>query len=232
MKLLILSDAGSVHTKRWVTALSKKLELIIVFSFFDTDDDFFYKEENVKLYTLLPGKTGKIGYIDRLKYLFSFFTVMRLVKKYSPDIIHSHYASSYGLIGSFLNFSPKITSLWGSDVYDFPRRNFIFKEILKHNLKYTDIVLSTSQNMAKEARLYTKKNISITPFGVDTSRFINSSLKKIESTFVLGTIKGLNYIYGIDIALRSFALLIKNNPTKEFQFHIAGIGDEDRKSVV
>ena len=54
--------------------------------------------------------------------------------------------------------------------------------------------------------------ISITPFGVNVNDFEIQNLKEInnESIITIGTIKTMSFIYGIDILLESFAILIKN----------------------
>ena len=75
--------------------------------------------------------------------------------------MHAHYASSYGLIGSLMNFSPFVLSVWGSDVFEFPKLGIINKLVLKYNFFKADKILSTSNIMAKEIQLYTNKDIEV-----------------------------------------------------------------------
>ena len=69
------------------------------------------------------------------------------IVKFNPDLIHAHYASSYGFIAFLTRFKPFILSAWGSDIYDFPNRNFINHSLTKKVLGSATIVCSTSYAM-------------------------------------------------------------------------------------
>jgi hypothetical protein len=55
-------------------------------------------------------------------------------------------------------------SVWGADVYDFPKQNSLFKYLLKYILSKANFICSTSYCMKKETLLYTNKAITVTPF--------------------------------------------------------------------
>ena len=117
------------------------------------------------------------------------------------DILHAHYASSYGLLGALANFHPFILSIWGADIFSFPKKSFLHRYIFNFNLRVADKILSTSQIMAKEIKKYTNKEIIVTPFGIDINTFKpGNKVDKIkgEFDFIIGTIKGLEEIYGIE----------------------------------
>ena len=64
--------------------------------------------------------------------------------------------------------------------------SFLFKLILKFNLSKADLILSTSNIIALETKNYTKKDIIITPFGVDTDKFkIKKNKNKNEKIIIL-----------------------------------------------
>ncbi|MDQ9894055.1 glycosyltransferase, partial [Acinetobacter baumannii] len=82
--------------------------------------------------------------IKKIEYLKVIKEIKKIIYDIKPDILHAHYASSYGLIGSLVNYKPYIISAWGTDTYEFPNNGFIQKYIIKYNLKKADYIFSTS----------------------------------------------------------------------------------------
>ena len=160
-----------------------------------------------------------------MRYLFVLRRLKQKIKGFEPDIVHAHYASSYGLFGALSGFHPYIVSVWGSDVYDFPNSNWLSGKILKYALKKADYTLSTSHVMAEETHKYTRKEIEVTPFGVDTELFKPMNIPKSEE-FVIGNVKTLRPKYGIDVLIRAVALVIKHNPEKKIRLEIYGDGPQ------
>lgn len=158
--------------------------------------------------------------------------VRHLLERFKPDIVHAHYATSYGTLGRLCRFHPYILSVWGSDVYDFPRRSWLHRKLFQENLAAADHLCSTSENMAAETQRYCNKPVTVTPFGVDCDRFRPSSVpENSEDEFVIGTIKALESPYGIDDLLRAFALLTTRYAgRKKLRLAIAGDGSL-RKSL-
>jgi len=104
-------------------------------------------------------------------YLLSIVRFKRVIKKFGCDILHAHSASSYGLLGSLVNFHPYVISVWGNDVYNFPQKSSFYSNLIKYNFKRCDLILSTSKIMAKETSKYSPKGIIVTPFGIDIEKF-------------------------------------------------------------
>lgn len=89
------------------------------------------------------------------------------------EIVNVHYATGYGLLMRRSKVHPTILSVWGSDVYDSPESNSLFKKMVEKNLFAADAVASTSHIMAGRVHDFFgyEKPITVTPFGVDTVRF-------------------------------------------------------------
>lgn len=223
MKVLILSAAGNVHTQRWVSALASKGIEIFLFSLNGNGQEFYSQFSNVKVF--YKDFENSTSYFNKLKYPSSVKYVKRLIKEIEPDIVHAHYASSYGLIGALVKTNvPYIISVWGSDVYDFPNITPFGKQIIKYNLKKADCILSTSHAMAKETYKYTDKEILITPFGVDIEHFKKiDGLQPIDE-FIVGNVKTLSPKYGIDVLIRAFRIVLDNNPNLKTRLLIYGKG--------
>lgn len=222
MRVLFVSAANSVHTVRWINALSKKGCEIILLTLKNHKNLENSIDKNIKI-IYLP-ITGNLGY-----YL-NFLYVNMIIKKMKPDIINVHYASGYGTLGRFIKFEKKLLNVWGSDIYDFPNQSEIKKKILIKNLKAYKFIASTSKCMAKETKKYIEENkeIFITPFGVDTEKFKSFYKNKENTKITIGVVKTLSENYGIEYLVRAiFDLknLIPEEDFKKIEVNIYGTGD-------
>lgn len=139
--------------------------------------------------------------------------VRHFLAKWEPDILHAHYASGYGTTARLVGFRPWLLSVWGSDVYDFPRKSPMHHWLVKTNLLLADAVASTSHCMAVEARRIAPglRDIAITPFGVDMADF-GAAVPVAQAQpghWVVGTVKTMDHAYGVDMLIRAFALLLR-----------------------
>lgn len=209
-KILLLGDINSIHLQKWILGLKEDFQ-ITVFSLdpIEEDQDCF---GGVTIYTNDKKTTNKQG---KLSYLKSIRRFRKLHKDLNPDFVHSHYATSYGLIGKLLNPNNFFISVWGSDVYEFPLKSFFHKTVLKWILNRADKLFSTSENMKVEAQKYTSNLIDVIPFGVDLHVFKPLNEKKYSGEFVIGTVKTLEKIYGIDRLIKSFSNFNKIFPNSK-----------------
>lgn len=230
MKILMLSNAASIHTKRWVKSLSERGYDICLFSL-NTDDDPFYSPlKNVKLVHYHYRYVAD-SFFHALMQRMEFFSVVKqvkqLVKSFQPDLMHAHYVVDYGSLGVASGFHPLVLSVWGSDVYGEKTLSRLSQLSLKYKLRRTDCILSTSAAMARETAKYTSKEILITPFGVDVHRFApNVSERNEQEPFVVGTVKSLEPIYGIDTLINAFKITVDNNPEVPLVLQIVGVGSQ------
>lgn len=203
MKILLLAGANSIHTIKWANGLQNAGLQIYLVSQHPLRHEL---DKNVK-YFELPFK-GNLGYFTMVS------KVKKIITEIEPDIINAHYASGYGTTARLVGFHPYILSVWGSDIFLFPKKSFIHKWLVKKNLFNADTVASTSQCMAEEINKLIKlnKDITITPFGVDEKSFFNN--REYENSgflnqdkIVIGTVKSLKSVYGIDLLIKSFAML-------------------------
>ena len=204
MKIVLLSSASSIHTTRWANALaSAQMEVHLI-----------------SLHPLLHQLDERV-HLHQLTYknIFSYFTahkkIIPLLKEIEPDILNAHYASGYATVARLCNYHPCLTSVWGDDVYDTPKKSLVHKYLIKSNLKFADHIASTSKCMAEHTHEFFEipiSKIDITPFGVDINSFkpIRNKLKSsTPEKFVIGTVKGLEHQYGINVLIEAFYLLHK-----------------------
>lgn len=228
MKILIVSDARSTHTRRWVKSLNDAGVKVVLFSPNLISDDFFRKEGiKTYFYDLFDYKGSGIS--APVKKLFRHIGAVRALKKAikieQPELLHAHYLTSYALIAALAKFHPLVISVWGSDIYEFPKLSVINRLSVKFCLKTAERVCSTSNIMAKEIAKYYNGEIAVIPFGVDTSLF-----RKMEEyapapeSFVVGIVKTMSPKYGIDIAIRAFKKVAEHYPEKKLKMVIVGDG--------
>jgi glycosyltransferase involved in cell wall biosynthesis len=232
MKLLLLSDPNSVHTIKWAKSLAQNNIKIIIFGLGDLIVKDYDNIENIEIKTLNKFIPKNEGALSKIKYLKSLPIVKEIIKEFKPDLVHSHYASSYGLVGALSGFSPFILSVWGSDVFSFPNKSFFHKAILKYNLKKANKILSTSHIMAKETNLYINQEIEVTPFGIDIQQFQPQYTKEElfdKDDIVIGTVKTLEDKYGIEYLIKAFKILSDKYQELPLKLLIVGSGSLDKE---
>ena len=226
MKVVFISGANSIHTVRWVNALSNRGIEFVLISLKDHENVESNINKNIKI-IYLPIK-GTKGY-----YLNSFF-INRIIKREKPDLINVHYASGYGTLGRFIKFENKLLNVWGSDVYDFPNQSSLKKKILIKNLLAYKEIASTSHCMARETEQYlnNKREIYITPFGVDTNLFKNLNFEKDKNKIVIGIVKTLLPKYGIEYlikAVKELEDILEKEIFNKIEVHIYGKGNSEEE---
>lgn len=230
MRLLLLSNHLSIHTIKWAMSLSERKIEILIFSLSSGETDVYKKADNI---SVISGDYSfdtirSEGLMNKAQYLSTVPRLKKVIKTFNPDIVHAHYATSYGLLGALSGFHPLIISVWGSDVFDFPS-NRLTTGLLQFNLERADRILSTSEVMAEETNKYVDKTIHVTPFGIDIEKF---RPMEIESPFpkgsiVIGTIKSLEQKYGVEYLIRAFKLLKDDHPELPVKLLIVGTGTQE-----
>jgi L-malate glycosyltransferase len=217
MRLCYLASAASIHTRKWANHFAIQGDHVELISFEPPGGEL---HENVTIHSLKK----------RLPLNADCFIqaslVRTIVKRSKIDVLHAHYASSYGTLGRLCGFHPYVLSIWGSDVLDFPKTSAFHRRFLSSNLNSADHICSTSQVMAREILDFCHRPITITPFGVDCSVFTPRK-KEADAAgeFVIGTVKTLEPTYGIEYLIRGFALLNKRYVgPKKLRLVIAGQG--------
>lgn len=226
MKLLLLSDPNSPHTIKWATALAESGADIVIFGLGDMTVDNYRAHANIRVVTMNDSISRAEGSLKKLKYLRSLSRLKQVLREFQPDILHAHYASSYGLLGALSGFRPFVLSVWGADVFTFPKRSFIHKKMLEFNLSRAVKVLSTSEVMARETAQFTTQPIVVTPFGVDLDQFRPRQVKSpfAAGDIVVGTVKTLEEKYGIEYLVRAFHLVHTRQPQLPLKLLIVGGG--------
>ncbi|QFF98167.1 glycosyltransferase family 4 protein [Psychrobacillus glaciei] len=208
MKIALLAPSKSIHTHKWALFYQSQGIDIKVYTFKD-----HYSVDNAKqipteiLPKVLPGKASYLAAAPALK---------KMLKEWNPDVLHSHFVSSYGLLGAMVNYKKYFVSVWGKDIFVFPKKSRLNKKLIEFTLNKATAICSTSHVMAKETNLYTKRPVEVTPFGVDIEQFYPSStIAEADEKIIVGTVKALEDKYGIADLVKGFALFHKEFPNSE-----------------
>ena len=148
MKVLMVADARSIHTRRWAVSLSQRGVDVVLFSLYPTTDCFF-ENHIIPYYEYDLFRYKKINGIRRLNGLIGMHCdavrrLRKIITDEHPDIVHAHYATSIGLVAALSCFHPFLISVWGSDVYEFPFQSLVNRFSLKYIFRKADRILSTS----------------------------------------------------------------------------------------
>lgn len=214
MRIVLLSAATSVHTQRWANAyVERGLE--------------------VHLVTQHPTTVGYhrsvavhgLPHFGGLGYLLNGWRLARLLRELKPDVVNAHYATGYGTLARSIRGVPLVLNVWGSDVFDFPGKSALHRWWVRRNLLRASQVVSTSEVMADRTRELVPERVRpvVVPFGVDTRTYAPGPRNDARAV-VVGTVKTLAPVYGIDVLIRAFALLVERTPGAMLRLRIVGDG--------
>lgn len=228
MKVLFISNPNSTHTQRWVHALSERGVSVYLYSFRKAEDPLFYKIlKNVEISSFKEDTYTNRSTISRLflYYIPLIVSIRKVYKTFNPDIVNAHYISNNGLFTALALVKPFVLTVWGSDIFNYPKQGLLRKWLTKFVLKRANTIVSSSNVMACEISKYTKsKSIEVIPFGVDCLNFKPHESPKSNECIVIGTVKSLKKIYRIDMLIEAFSKIDKRFNT---QLMIVGGGEEE-----
>jgi glycosyltransferase involved in cell wall biosynthesis len=227
MKVLLLSDPSNSHTVKWANSLVKKGVDVFLFGLSIYDPSPYHPSIKIESLNTPDSIKQKLnGNILKSIYLLKLPRLKKIINTFKPDVLHAHYASSYGLLGALSGFHPFIVSVWGIDVYIFPNVSFVHKLITKYVLNKAEIITSSSYTMADEAKKFTYNRFKVIPFGIDINTFKQAKVRSLfpEESIVIGIVKHLEYKYGLEYLVKAFSSLTKKYPDLPIKLLIVGGG--------
>nr|WP_277403156.1 glycosyltransferase family 4 protein [Achromobacter insuavis] len=192
----MLGAARSIHTVRWANGLSERGYDVHLLSLDEPSSDIAPAVHQYKL-----------PYGSPWGYLLAYRKLRRLLSRIKPDLLNTHYATGYGMLARLSGFTPNLLSAWGSDIYDFPNKSRWHHAALGKTLDRATALGATSYAMAIKMRELSNTPIFVTPFGIDEHQFTPRIVRGPGDRIVIGTVKTLEAIYGIDTLIQAFAKL-------------------------
>lgn len=224
MKVMLLGGASVGHMQRWANGLVEAGAQLLCVS----QHDFLPTGWHASVEPVRLRHSGGAGYFINAP------EVARLYRRWGGELLNAHYATGYGALATLSRVRPRLVSVWGSDVYDFPRRSGLHAGLLRQVLARADGLASTSQVMAAQVRRVMGPGwpgtVAVTPFGVDTAEFTARPAAReagaVARPLVIGTVKTLAPKYGIDTLLHAFAQLLRMPGLPALQLRLVGGGPQ------
>lgn len=227
MKILLVAAANSIHTIRWANALCQRGNHVSLATVHTPGEGIL---PDIDVHVLRP--------LAPSGYLLAARGLKRLHEEIAPTVVGVHYATGYGTLARLSGIKRYLLSVWGSDVYEFPEKSALHRWIVHANLRNAHLIASTSHAMSLQtARLCGRKDIRVTPFGIDTEKFFPDMQSRDEKQIIVGTVKTLSEKYGIDLLIRAFHVAIDQVRAIDqekgdlLRLVIAG-GGEDREKLM
>lgn len=217
MKIALLGPASSGHISKISNELLERGVDNVVISLPNHRDE----QDRIN------GKIFYLKYSGEKGYFLNVSQVKKILKRECCDVLNAHYASGYGTLATGVRFPRTVISVWGSDVYTFPYQSKLHRHILMHVLSCSRLIFSTSECMRKQTVqfLKRKKEIIVTPLGIDFNLFPFSKKERHEKSFTIGFLKGTDVIYGYDVFLNALRSLIDQYEKSGISIYAQVCGD-------
>lgn len=161
MRILYVSDALSIHTRRWAEAFRDAGAEVHVASFRPA------QISGVQVHLLPTAGLGKAGYLLAIPRLRQLAAGLR------PDVVHAQYVTSYGFLAAAARMRPLVVTAWGTDVLISPQRSALSRWLVQRAFAASDVVTTVAEHMnpAVLALGVPAGRLFAMPFGVDTRLF-------------------------------------------------------------
>lgn len=229
MKICFLAGANSIHSIRWIKYFVDRGHSVVWISLAPASSEALDLLKKISYYEISP---SPLADITGKKAAFHLFSAVRktkeILKKERPNVLHIHSAGTYGLVGMFSGFHPRIITAWGSDVLLVS--SLIKKILVEYIVTTADQLTSDGENTSKRLCEFgvDSARISFIRFGVDVKKF--ESLQRSHGTdnaVRILSLRNLEPVYNIETLIEAAEIVHKENANVRFQ--IAGDGSERKK---
>lgn len=154
-------------------------------------------------------------------WIRNYYRLRRFLRTEKPDLVHVHQANRLAFMvtraASALNI-PVITTAWGSDVLIIPKKNVVFKAIIRSILKKSNIITADSREMIREMKkLAPGSNYVYLQYGIDP-------VQPADKEKIIYSNRLHEKLYRIDTIIREFSVFAKDHD--EWTLCIGATGKE------
>ena len=159
MKILQVGPK-SVHVSSYISALKEREKDIYLLSEEACDFEGVIEEFVISFRQLQPWKV-----------IENYFKVKRLIQSLKPDVIHIHQVNRLAFVVAKIAKSLSIrvvSTAWGSDVLLMPKKNILYKFIVRSTLKNSDAVTADSKDMISAMKsIVNEDKYLLLQYGID-----------------------------------------------------------------
>jgi hypothetical protein len=157
LRLCVLGDLDSIHTRRWIKPFVARGHEVHAVSYYRPKA----APEGVHLHVLddrprsdqrasSGASSGTASSLPpnllRIANAFRYRRrgLARAISEIAPDVLHAHYVVEYGLFAASAGFRPLVVTAWGSDVLVAARSSALARMITRYALRSADLVTSSA----------------------------------------------------------------------------------------
>lgn len=161
-RILYVSDAQSIHTRRWAEHYRDVGVDVHIASF------RAHALPGITVHHLPTGGLGRAGYFLAVPVL------RRLARALKPNVVHAQYVTSYGFLTAVVGLKPMVLTAWGTDVLISPRESWLMRALATYAVRQADALTTVAEHMNPALiDLGAQANaVQAMPFGVDVQRFV------------------------------------------------------------
>jgi L-malate glycosyltransferase len=216
IRICFLADGGSIHTRRWCEHFAGRGFEVHLITFRNAE---------------IPGTTVHLLNAGNIKVsggnwqvLKKIFTLKKLIRQIKPDILHAHYATSYGLLGALSGFHPYVVTALGTDVLISPFESRLYKMVLKYVFRKADWITAMADHMRDTIiKIGAEPNkVSTVIFGINPEIFNAENRILPEGKFVITSTRNFEKVYNIPDLIDAIAIARNSIPGLELNLIGAG----------
>ncbi|GAA2758401.1 glycosyltransferase [Actinopolymorpha rutila] len=173
---------------------------------------------------------GKLGYLGRIS------ATRRILRGLRPDLVHAHYATSYGALAVGAGVRPLIVTAHGDDVLDAPRHP-AKRPVVRWVLRRADLVTVPADHMrdaVDKVRGGVRAPVLVFQYGVEAERLARlcdgrRTTGRTRPTRPLRIVSArpLMRLYRVDLLLAALSILKRRDIA--FECEIIGDGPDRRR---
>lgn len=196
-RLLYVSDAGSMHTRRWAEFFRDQGVEVHVASFRAADI------RGARVHSLPSYGLGRVGYFLAIPHLRALCARLR------PDVVHAQYVTSYGFVAAASNLHPLVVTAWGTDVLISPRESRLKRWLARYAVRSADLITTVAEHMNEavaELGVPISRVVAM-PFGVDVKQFrLPVQPRALPSPLRVISTRNFGSVYDVQTVIESLRL--------------------------
>jgi glycosyltransferase involved in cell wall biosynthesis len=221
MKICFISEAHSIHTRRWTAGVAARGHEVHLISSTAAEIDGVVLHHR-ELYHANP-----------LRTLRNVVRIRALIRALRPDVVHLfglYSVQSLALLPLVMGWRNLLVSPWGTDIVHDGEHESAYSRFVKRFIlgrarggsALSQFLLACMQGYCRDTARF-----EVIPFGIDVAVFQPSSKSFERSTIVIGIAKNLTEKYGHTYLLQALPRVIAASPGFTVRVVILGAGPHE-----
>jgi L-malate glycosyltransferase len=226
VRIVYVAYNGSVHTRRWVRFFAERGHEVHVVTcggseVHDLGEDGVALPRPWVVHDLGAPRFGRVGYLLKLR------AARKAIRLLDADVVHAHWATSYGLLALWSGARPLVVTAHGDDVLIAPRKR-AYRWLVQRVLRAARLITVPSEQMRTATQRLLGPDapeIAVFQYGVEVARLAAVGGERVRSEkhpLRIVSARALLDLYRIDALIDALADLRSRGV--DFSCDIAGDG--------